>query len=396
MTDRLTDIPTAPARLDQLIGNTPLLAFPKLGREVAPVAVYAKAEWYNPGGSVKDRAALAMILDGERTGRLTKDKILLDATSGNTGIAYAMICAQRGYRVKLCLPLNASRERKQTLLAYGVELQLTDPTEGTDGAQTAAKKLAAAEPDKYFYPDQYNNPANWRAHYETTAMEIWRQTNGQVTHFVAGLGTTGTFTGVTRRLKELNPSIQCVSMQPDGPLHGLEGLKHLETAIVPGIYDPSLGRRAGGRGDGRRAPTGAPAGARGRMFGRRQQRGEHGRRDAPRQRAATGHGGDDALRLGGEVLERRLLERAIGRRRRDLAMITRPRRRPFGGQTFLSVARDQKEPSYESHAGPESKHRQSRRIETMNVRDAVFELVYECALRSRATDKNVCPPNSAL
>jgi cysteine synthase B len=235
-----SDIHARPATLDRLIGNTPLLAFPRLARDVAPVAVYAKAEWYNPGGSVKDRAALAMIRDGERTGRLTKDKVLIDATSGNTGIAYAMLCAQRGYKVKLCLPQNASRERKQTLIAYGVDLVLTDPTEGTDGAQRHAKKLVAADPDKYFYPDQYNNPANWQEHYRTTALEIWRQTEGRITHFVAGLGTTGTFMGTTRRLRELNPKIECLSMQPDGPLHGLEGLKHMESAIVPGIYDPTL------------------------------------------------------------------------------------------------------------------------------------------------------------
>ena len=224
----------------QLIGNTPLVSFRRVARAVQPVEVYAKAEWYNPGGSVKDRAALAMIVDGERRGLLTRDKILIDATSGNTGIAYAMICAERGYRVKLCLPRNASNERKQNLLAYGAELVLTDPTEGTDGAQRHVKRLVDADPDKYFYPDQYNNDANWRAHYETTAMEIWRQTDGRVTHFVAGLGTSGTFMGVTRRLKELNPAIQCLSMQPDGPLHGLEGLKHMPTALVPGIYDPDL------------------------------------------------------------------------------------------------------------------------------------------------------------
>jgi cysteine synthase B len=202
--------------------------------------VLAKAEWYNPGGSVKDRAALNMILDGERRGLLTKGKILIDATSGNTGIAYAMIGAQRGYRVKLALPKNASVERKQSLLAYGAELVLTDPTEGTDGAQRYVKKVVAAEPGKYFYPDQYNNDANWRAHYETTAMEIWQQTEGRITHFVTGLGTSGTFMGVTRRLHELNPAIRCISMQPDGPLHGLEGLKHMPTALVPGIYDAGV------------------------------------------------------------------------------------------------------------------------------------------------------------
>jgi cysteine synthase B len=224
----------------ELIGNTPLLSFKRVGEDVAPVEVFAKAEWYNPGGSVKDRAALNMVLDGERRGLLTKDKILVDATSGNTGIAYAMIGAERGYRVKLALPKNASPERKQSLLAYGAELVLTDPHEGTDGAQRYVKQLVADYPDQYFYPDQYNNDANWRAHYETTALEIWQQTEGRITHFVTGLGTSGTFVGVTRRLKELNPSIQCISMQPDGPLHGLEGLKHMPTALVPGIYDPSL------------------------------------------------------------------------------------------------------------------------------------------------------------
>jgi S-sulfo-L-cysteine synthase (O-acetyl-L-serine-dependent) len=223
----------------ELIGNTPLLRFKRLNAREG-VEVFAKAEWANPGGSVKDRAALSMILDGERRGLLTKDKILIDATSGNTGIAYAMIAAERGYRVKLALPKNASIERKQCLMAYGAELILTDPTGGTDGAQRYVRKLVDSDPDTYFYPDQYNNNANWRAHYETTAMEIWRQTEGRVTHFVTGLGTTGTFMGVTRRLKELNPAIQCISMEPDAPLHGLEGLKHMQTALVPGIYDPSL------------------------------------------------------------------------------------------------------------------------------------------------------------
>jgi cysteine synthase B len=223
-----------------LIGNTPLLGFRRLAQAVAPVQVYAKAEWYNPGGSVKDRAAMNMILDGERRGLLTKDKIIIDATSGNTGIAYAMIAAERGYRVKLALPKNASAERKQCLLAYGAELELTDPTGGTDGAQRFVRRLVDANPDKYFYPDQYNNPANWRAHYETTAAEIWRQTEGQITHFVTGVGTSGTFMGVTRRLKELNPAIQCICMQPDGPLHGLEGLKYMPTALVPGIFDESI------------------------------------------------------------------------------------------------------------------------------------------------------------
>jgi cysteine synthase B len=223
-----------------LIGNTPLLSFKRVADGVAPARVFAKAEWYNPGGSVKDRAALSMILDGERRGLLTPNKTLVDATSGNTGIAYAMIGAERGYRVKLALPKNASPERRQSLLAYGAELVLTDPGEGTDGAQRYVKELVAHSPERYFYPDQYNNDANWRAHYETTAAEIWRQTQGQVTHFVAGVGTSGTFMGVTRRLKEYNPAIQCYCMQPDAPLHGLEGMKHMATALVPGIYDPSI------------------------------------------------------------------------------------------------------------------------------------------------------------
>jgi cysteine synthase B len=234
-----TSSPQTRSVLD-LIGNTPLLSFRRVDQPVAPVRVLAKAEWYNPGGSVKDRAALSMILDGERRGLLTKDKTIVDATSGNTGIAYAMIGAERGYSVRLALPKNASIERKRVLEALGAELTLTDPHEGTDGAQRYVKQLVANNPDKYFYPDQYNNDANWRAHYETTAEEIWRQTGGEVTHFVAGLGTSGTFMGVTRRLKELNPSIQCISMQPDSPLHGLEGMKHMATALVPGIYDESI------------------------------------------------------------------------------------------------------------------------------------------------------------
>jgi cysteine synthase B len=224
----------------ELIGNTPLLEFKRVTQAVSPVKVYAKAEWYNPGGSVKDRAALYMIRDGERRGLLTKDKTIIDATSGNTGIAYAMIAAERGYKLKVALPSNASFERKQSLLAYGAQLILTDPTESTDGAQRHAKKLVDADPDQYFYPDQYNNDANWQAHFETTGPEIWRQTAGQVTHFVTGLGTSGTFMGTSRRLREFNPLVKCYSVQPDAPLHGLEGMKHMETALVPGIYDPSV------------------------------------------------------------------------------------------------------------------------------------------------------------
>jgi cysteine synthase B len=230
---------SAPASLLDLIGNTPLIKLANLVGNPR-VEIYGKAEWANPGGSVKDRPALNMILEGERAGALTRDKTIIDATSGNTGIAYAMIAAARGYRVKLCLPKNASEERKRILEAYGVELVLTDPLAGSDGAILAVREIVAADPDKYFYPDQYNNPANWRAHYETTGVEIFEQTGGRVTHFVAGLGTSGTFVGAGRRLRELKPEVKLISMQPDSPFHGLEGLKHMETAIVPGIYDPAL------------------------------------------------------------------------------------------------------------------------------------------------------------
>ena len=227
--------------LESNIGRTPLIRLQHVTRDLpAGVEVYAKAEHLNPGGSVKDRAALKMILDGEQGGQLRRGKTILDATSGNTGIAYAMIGAARGYPVTLCLPQNASIERKRILRIYGAELIETDPLQATDGAQLRAREMWAAEPDKYFYPDQYNNPANWQAHYEGTAPEIWEQTEGHITHFVAGLGTTGTFIGTTRRLKEFDRRIQCISMQPDSPLHGLEGMKHLPSAIVPGIYDPRL------------------------------------------------------------------------------------------------------------------------------------------------------------
>jgi len=225
--------------LTEMIGNTPLLRLRSL--EPRPgVEVYGKAEWYNPGGSVKDRPALAMIEEGERNGKLTKDKILIDATSGNTGIAYAMICATRGYRVMLCMSAKASEERKRILRAYGAEIVLTDPAEGSDGAIREVRRRYEANPELYFYPDQYNNPENWRSHYRTTALEIWDQTDGRITHFIAGLGTSGTFVGTARRLKEHNPGMQAISMQPNSPLHGLDGLKHMATAIVPGIYDTSV------------------------------------------------------------------------------------------------------------------------------------------------------------
>lgn len=223
-----------------LIGRTPLLRLEVFERDTPGVELYAKAEWQNPGGSVKDRAAARMILEGEVSGALVPGRTILDATSGNTGIAYAMIGAARGYRVKLCLPGNASPERRRMLAAYGAELVVTDPLEGTDGAIREARRLHAADPDRYFYPDQYNNEANWRAHYDTTAPEIIEQTGGRITHFVAGLGTSGTFVGTGRRLRRFNPAVTLVSVQPDSPFHGLEGLKHMASALVPGIYDRAL------------------------------------------------------------------------------------------------------------------------------------------------------------
>ena len=224
--------------LESLIGNTPLLSFRRITAHLPEnVAVYAKAEWTNPGGSVKDRAAANIIRQAEIDGRLRPGKVILDSTSGNTGIAYAMLGAAKGYRVKLFLPANASPERVAILTAYGAELVLTDPLEGSDGAIRAVRALVAAEPDAYFYADQYNNPANWQAHYQTTGEEIWQQTNGTVTHFLAGLGTSGTLMGTGRRLKDYNPNVEIVAAQPDSAFHGLEGLKHMPSAIKPGIYD---------------------------------------------------------------------------------------------------------------------------------------------------------------
>ena len=223
-----------------LIGRTPLIRLRKFERECPGVELYAKIESRNPGGSVKDRAAARMIAEGEASGALKPGLTILDATSGNTGIAYAMIGAAKGYKVKLCVPENASPERKLILRAFGAELVLTSPLESTDGAIREARRLHASEPGTYFYPDQYNNEANWRAHYDTTAPEIIEQTGGTLTHFVAGLGTSGTFVGTGRRLRKFNPAIKLISFQPSGPFHGLEGLKHMESAIVPGIYDPTL------------------------------------------------------------------------------------------------------------------------------------------------------------
>jgi cysteine synthase B len=222
------------------VGNTSLLRLERVGREFPKVQFYAKAEWQNPGGSVKDRPALNMILEGEREGLLHPGKIILDSTSGNTGIAYGMIGVAKGYKVKLCLPASASEERKRILRAYGVELVITPGDEGSDGAIRRVREIFAAEPQKYFYPDQYSNPANWRAHYQATGAEIWQQTQGSITHFVAGLGTSGTFVGTTRRLKEFNPAIRCISLQPDSVFHGLEGWKHMPSAIRPAIYDSTL------------------------------------------------------------------------------------------------------------------------------------------------------------
>jgi S-sulfo-L-cysteine synthase (O-acetyl-L-serine-dependent) len=222
------------------IGNTPLLQLQRIGRAFPNVEFAAKAEWFNPGGSVKDRPALSMIQAGLSGGALGPGKTIIDATSGNTGIAYAMIGAALGYPVKLCLPDSASLERKRILAAFGAELVITPGDEATDGAIRRVQKIVADDPQKYFYPDQYSNPANWQAHYRTTASEIWEQTGGRITHFVAGLGTSGTFVGVTRRLRELNPAVRCISLQPDAPFHGLEGWKHMETAIRPAIYDDTL------------------------------------------------------------------------------------------------------------------------------------------------------------
>ena len=235
--------PTVPAvgvSVLDLIGRTPLIRLRLLEKECPGVEICAKVEGQNPGGSVKDRAAARMLAEGEKSGALRPGLTILDATSGNTGIAYAMIGAARGYKVKLCVPANASPERKLILKAFGAELLLTDPLESTDGAIREARRLKAEEPDRYFYPDQYNNDGNWMAHYDTTGPEIIEQTSGALTHFVAGLGTSGTFMGTARRLRQFSPAIKLISFQPATAFHGLEGLKHMESAIVPGIYDPKL------------------------------------------------------------------------------------------------------------------------------------------------------------
>jgi cysteine synthase B len=229
--------------LTERIGNTPLVRLDRVARDLPGITLLGKAEWNNPGGSVKDRAASAILRDAQARGLLTPDKTLMDATSGNTGIAFAMLGAAMGFKVHLAMPANVSPERKHIVEAYGATVDWTDPDQGSDGAIRRARELAANSPERFYYADQYSNPANWQAHYRTTAPEIWEQTQGQVTHFVAGLGTSGTFVGTTRRLKELNPAIRAISMQPDSPFHGLEGLKHMESAIVPAIYDSTLADR---------------------------------------------------------------------------------------------------------------------------------------------------------
>ncbi len=232
--------------ITRLVGNTPLLRIRLFEREFPNVEVYAKAEWFNPGGSVKDRAALSMIEDAEKRGVLSRDKVIIDSTSGNTGIAYALVGAAKGYRVRLVMPANVSVERKALVEAYGAEIVYSDAGEGSDGAIVKVRDIVKLDPDRYFYPDQYSNPANPRAHYEGTAVEILQQTGGRITHFVAGLGTTGTFVGTARRLKEHDPSIKTIAVEPEDSFHGLEGLKHLPTAIVPRIWDPSLAHEVWG------------------------------------------------------------------------------------------------------------------------------------------------------
>lgn len=238
--DRVAEDSVASRSVLDLIGGTPLLRLQRFAANMPGVEIYAKAEFQNPGGSVKDRAAAAIIREGERAGKLRAGTTILDATSGNTGIAYAMIAAARNYRVLLCVPGNVTAERLRTLRAYGADIVLTDPMEGSDGAIREARRLYDEDPDRFFYADQYGNDANWRAHYETTAAEILEQTRGRLTHFIAGLGTSGTFVGVARKLREHVPAIRVISVQPDSAIHGIEGLKHMDSAIVPGIYDPDL------------------------------------------------------------------------------------------------------------------------------------------------------------
>jgi len=241
---KLPGSPLPGVSLLQAIGNTPLLRLTRLTRDLPPrVEVYIKAEWFNPGGSVKDRPVRQIILDAERDGRLTQDHTVLDSSSGNAGIAYAMIGAARGYRVHLVVPGNVSAERKRILRAFGAEVEYSDPLEGSDGAILVARRRLEQQGNRYFYGDQYNNPSNPRAHYETTGPEVFTQTGGRITHLVAGLGTSGTIVGCGRRLREMQPRVQIVAVEPEGPMHGIEGLKHMASAIVPGIYEPSVHHR---------------------------------------------------------------------------------------------------------------------------------------------------------
>src|SRR5882672_3270239 len=233
-------LPRLGRRSLDMVGNTPLLRLDRIARGFPALQLLGKAEWYNPGGSVKDRAASRIVAEARAAGKLTPGISLLDSTSGNTGIAYAMIGAAENFPVTLCMPENVSPERKRILHAYGATIIYTDPSEGSDGSIQRAHEIYAEHPGKYFYADQYSNPANWQAHYHGTANEIWQQTEGRITHFVAMLGTSGTFMGTARRLKELSSNIRCISLQPDSPFHGIEGAKHMETAIVPKIYDATL------------------------------------------------------------------------------------------------------------------------------------------------------------
>jgi len=236
----VTDAPLLGIRSSERVGNTPLLRLERIAADFPNIQLLGKAEWLNPGGSVKDRAASNIVAQARAAGKLTPGKTLLDSTSGNTGIAFAMIGAAEGFPVTLCMPENVSVERKRILHAYGANIIYTDPGEGSDGSIRKVRELYAADPEKYFYADQYSNDANWQAHYHGTANEIWQQTEGRVTHFVAMLGTSGTFVGTARRLKELNPAVKCISLQPDSPFHGIEGAKHMESAIIPKIYDPTI------------------------------------------------------------------------------------------------------------------------------------------------------------
>ena len=304
-----------PAKLLDLIGNTSLIRLARIRPAAPDVEVYAKAEWENPGGSVKDRPALNIIREAEAAGRMSRNKILIDSTSGNTGIAYAMICAARNYGVKLCMPSNVSMERKRILKAYGADIVYTDPMEGSDGAIRRVRILAQENPGLYFYANQYDNPANWRAHYLTTGPEIYEQTGGRVTHYVAGLGTSGTFIGTARRLKELNPAIQCLSFQPDSPFHGLEGMKHMATCDQAGDLRCGCGRRKPGNRDGR-CPHHDPAtGARRGPAGGGFLRCRHGGRTQGGESIDQRGGGDDFPRQWRQVFEREILgRRTVGDR----------------------------------------------------------------------------------